>query len=161
MNAKFSSPVGSGTESYGLKIERIFDAPREVVFRAWTDPRELAVWYHFNDEWKIEVVEVEPRAGGKFRIGWRAPDGELWCEVGEYREVRPPERIVHTCRFEFPGMDEAETLLTVEFHEHGRDRTRLVLVHEGYRHAETRDNHEQGWPGFLDQLKKLLAQRVG
>jgi uncharacterized protein YndB with AHSA1/START domain len=142
--------------TYALRIERVFDAPRDVMFRAWTDDQELRHWFHFNDEWKIEVVEVDLRVGGGYRIGWRAPDDKMWYELGEYREIRPPERLVHTCRFDFPDFDEGETLITVEFHEQGKDRTRLVMTHEGYRHAEHRDMHEQGWPGFLDQLDKRL-----
>ncbi len=61
-----------------------------------------------------------------------------------------------TCRFDFPDFDENETLLTVEFHDRGK-QTLLVIVQEGYRDATHRDNHQQGWPGFLDQLEKHLA----
>ena len=83
----------------------------------------------------------------------------MWYELGEYREITPPARLVHTCRFNFPDFDEDETLITIEFHEQGKDKTRLVLIHEGYRHAEHRDMHQQGWPGFLDQLDKRLAEK--
>jgi uncharacterized protein YndB with AHSA1/START domain len=145
-------------KTHALRIERMFDAPREAVYRAWTDRQQLAQWFHFNDEWKIELVEVDLRVGGQYRIGWKAPDGRMWYETGEYREIQPPERLVHTCHFDFPDFDEGETLITVEFHDRG-GRTLLVLVHEGYRHAEHRDQHEQGWPGFLDQLDKLLASQ--
>jgi uncharacterized protein YndB with AHSA1/START domain len=142
---------------HALRIERWFDAPRDVVFRAWIEREQLSQWYHFNDDWKIAEVEVDARVGGKFRIGWKAPDGKMWYELGEYREILPPERLVHTCRFEFPDFDEDETLLTVEFREQVGG-TLLILVQEGYRHAEHRDNHQQGWPGFLDQLVKHLKR---
>ncbi|MBI2827608.1 MAG: SRPBCC domain-containing protein [Planctomycetia bacterium] len=142
--------------TYALRIEREFDAPRDVVYRAWTDPAERRQWFHFNDEWTIVESEADLRVGGAYRIGWKAPDGRLWYELGEYREIRRPEKLVFTCRFDFPDFDEGETLVTVEFHERGA-RTLLVLIHEGYQKAEHRDQHEQGWPGFLDQLAKHLA----
>jgi uncharacterized protein YndB with AHSA1/START domain len=148
-----SSP---STKTHDLRIERVFEAPCDVVYGAWTDPKELAQWFHFNEDWKIEVVEHDLRVGGSYRIGWLAPDGNMWYELGEYREIVPQKRLVRTCRFDFPDFDENETLLTVEFHAEG-NRTRLVLIHEGYRHAEHRDMHQQGWPGFLDQLDKRLA----
>ena len=140
---------------HALRIERWFDAPRDVVYRAWTDRNELGQWYHFNDDWKIVEVEADVRVGGKFLVGWRAPDGQLWYERGEYQEVTPLERLVHTCRFDFPDFDEDETLLTVEFREQDGG-TLLILVQEGYKHAEHRDGHQQGWPGFLDQLVRHL-----
>src|SRR5262249_40950811 len=104
---------------------------------------------------RIELVEVDHRPGGKYRIGWKAPDGRMWYELGEYREIRPPERLVYTCRFDFPDFEEDETLVTVEFQDRGQ-RTNVILVQEGYRSAEHRDQHQQGWPGFLDQLAKCL-----
>ena len=145
---------------HALRIEREFDAPRESVFRAWTERDQLRRWYHFNDDWQIAEVEVDVRVGGKYRISWKAPDGQMWYELGEYREIAPPERLVKTCRFEFPGLDEDETLLTIEFFERG-SRTLVVITQEGYRHAETRDNHQQGWPSFLDQLARQLESASG
>ena len=141
---------------HALRVERLLDAPREAVFDAWTDPQQMAQWYHFNDEWKIVAVESDARVGGAYRVSWLAPDGQLWHELGEYREVTRPEKLVMTCRFDFPDFEEDETLLTVEFIRRG-DQTLLVVVQEGYRDATHRDNHQNGWPGFLDQLAAHLA----
>lgn len=141
---------------HALRVERLLDAPRERVFRAWTEPEQLRRWFHFNDEWQIVELQADVRAGGQYRVDWRAPDGRIWSELGEYREVVPPEKLVHTCRFEFPDFDEAETLVTVEFLERGQ-QTLLIITQQGYRHAVHRDNHQQGWPGFVDQLEGLLA----
>ncbi len=144
---------------HALRVERLFDAPREAVFRAWTERDQLLRWYHFNDDWKIADIEIDCRVGGAYRVSWRAPDGQMWYELGEYREIVPPARLVKTCRFEFPGLDENETLLTIEFHERGA-ATLVVIMQEGYRHADTRDNHQNGWPGFLDQLERLLESTM-
>jgi uncharacterized protein YndB with AHSA1/START domain len=144
------------SEKFALRVERLLDAPREKVFRAWTDRGQLLQWYHFNDDWQIVDIEADVRVGGSYKVSWRAPDGAMWYELGEYRAIDPPRRLVKTCRFDFPGFDENETLLTVEFLERGA-QTLVVVVQEGYRHAEHRDNHQRGWPGFLDQLAGLLA----
>ena len=141
---------------FALRVERLLDHPREAVFRAWTEKAQLEKWFHFSDEWAISVVDIDLRVGGSYRIGWKAPDGRMWYELGEYREILPPERLVQTCRFDFPGVAPEETLLTIEFHERGR-QTLVVVKQEGYRNAATRDNHQQGWPGFLDQLAKRLG----
>ena len=105
---------------------------------------------------KSSAAESDARVGGQYRVSWKAPDGQLWHESGEYREITRPEKLVMTCRFDFPDFEEGETLLTIEFLSRG-DQTLLVLVQEGYRHAQNRDNHQQGWPGFLDQLATHLA----
>jgi uncharacterized protein YndB with AHSA1/START domain len=141
---------------HALRVERLLDARRDRVFDAWLDPELLSQWFHFNEEWQIVKVESDARVGGAYRVSWKAPDGQLWHEFGEYREIRRPEKLVMTCCFDFPDLDEAETMLTVELLDRG-PQTLLVIVHEGYRHASTRDNHEQGWPGFLDQLAKCLG----
>jgi uncharacterized protein YndB with AHSA1/START domain len=141
---------------HALRVERLFDVPRETVFEAWIAADQLAEWFHYNDEWQIVEAESDARVGGRYRVSWKAPDGQLWHESGEYLEITPPEKLVMTCQFDFPDFEEGETLLTVEFLRRG-DQTLLVLVQEGYRKATNRDNHQQGWPGFLDQLSAHLA----
>lgn len=143
------------SSTHALRVERLFDAPREAVFRAWTERDQLLRWYHFNDDWQIADIQADVRPGGSYRVSWKAPDGTMWHEFGEYREVDPPRRLVKTCNFEFPGFEENETLLTVEFHERGH-QTLVVIVQQGYKSADNRDNHQQGWPGFLDQLATHL-----
>ena len=142
--------------THALRVERLLDAPADQIFEAWTNPDHMAQWYHFNDEWKIVRVESDARVGGRYRVSWQAPDGKLWHELGEYRVIDPPRKLVMTCSFDFPDFQENETLLSVELTQRG-EQTLLVIVQEGYRHQENRDNHQQGWPGFLDQLAGYLA----
>src|SRR5262245_58594775 len=99
------------SDQFSLRVERLFDFPRDVVFSAWVEPGQMQQWFHFSDEWEIADLEIDPRAGGTYRVGWRTPDGQMWYERGEYLEVTPPERLVHTCRFDFPGNPAEETLL--------------------------------------------------
>lgn len=143
---------------HALRVERLLDAPRDAVFRAWIDADQLAQWFHFSDEWQIVDVASDARVGGSYRVTWKAPDGQLWRESGQYLEMVRPEKLVMTCEFAFPGVDENETLLTVEFLERG-NQTLLVIVQEGYRHVTNRDNHQQGWPAFVDYLSQFLAAR--
>jgi uncharacterized protein YndB with AHSA1/START domain len=137
-----------------LKLRRTFKASREKVFRAWTDPEELKKWW--GPEGYVTLsAEVDPRVGGKYRLGMRKlPDGEIFYLSGIYREVRPPERLVYTWRWEAKP-ELGETLVTVEFHEVGRS-TEVVLTHELFPTATARDDHNRGWNGCLDRLEKLL-----
>jgi uncharacterized protein YndB with AHSA1/START domain len=137
-----------------LNLRRIFKAPREKVFRAWTDPEELKTWWG-PEGYVTPSAEVDLRVGGKYRLGMRKlPDGEIFYLSGAYREVRLPERLVYTWRWEAkPEM--GETLVTVEFREVGRS-TEVVLTHERFPTEKARDDHNRGWSGCLDRLAKLL-----
>jgi uncharacterized protein YndB with AHSA1/START domain len=145
--------------THSLRVERTFDAPREALFRAWTTPDHVKQWLHPSPEWSTPVAEIDLRVGGAYRFGVHSPEQGTFYEVGEYREIRPPERLVYTCRYEAEecnfDMPPEETLVTVEFHDAG-SRTRVVVVQEGYRKVEDRDAQQQGWPGFLETLARFV-----
>jgi len=137
-----------------LNLRRIFKAPREKVFRAWTDPEELKTWWG-PEGYATPSAEVDLRVGGKYRLGMmKLPDGELFYLAGIYREVRPPERLVYTWRWEAQP-EHGETQVTVEFRE-VEDSTEVVLTHELFPTEKARDDHNRGWSGCLDRLEKLL-----
>lgn len=77
-------------------ITRTFDAPRRLVWEAWTRPELVAKWLHGWDDWRLEVREMDVRPGGALRWIWHGPKGEQMGLRGVYREVVPPERLVHT-----------------------------------------------------------------
>ncbi|HSD52288.1 MAG TPA: SRPBCC domain-containing protein [Candidatus Methylomirabilis sp.] len=137
-----------------LNLRRTFKAPREKVFRAWTDPEELKKWWG-PEGYETVSAEVDLSVGGKYRLGMRKlPDGEIFYLSGIYREVRPPERLVYTWRWEAkPEM--GETLVTVEFRQVGGS-TEVALTHEFFPTAQARDDHNRGWNGCLDRLEKLF-----
>ena len=142
-----------GTE-ITLNLRRIFKAPRKKVFRAWTDPEELKKWWG-PEGYATPSAEVDLRVGGKYRLGMRKlPDGEIFYLSGIYREVRPPERLVYTWRWEAQP-EHGETLVTVEFREVG-DSTEVVLTNERFPTEKARDDHNRRWSGCLDRLAKLL-----
>ena len=99
MSEAEASPMGIGTTAKSaervLVIERVFDAPRGLVFKAWTEPRRLAQWWGPKG-FTNPVCEIDARPGGTLRIVMRAPDGAEHPMKGVLREVIEPERLVFT-----------------------------------------------------------------
>src|SRR5262249_62037174 len=85
-----------------LQLTRVFDAPRELVFKAWTDVNQFKQWFGAAacNGSSLQSTMVDARVGGKYRLQVRSADGEYFTSVGEYREVKPPERLVFTWYFE-------------------------------------------------------------
>ena len=138
-----------------LRITRVFAAPREKVFRAWTDPEALRKWFAPSDGYTTRIPELDLTVGGRYRVEMTSPDGKVHIVTGAYREVRPPEKLVYTWKWENdPGM--GETLVSVEFHDRG-GRTELVLTHELFPSDKARQEHNKGWGGCLDRLEKFVS----
>jgi uncharacterized protein YndB with AHSA1/START domain len=139
-----------------IRVERIFSAPRERVWRAMTDPKLVALWWGRGHKLVVERMEVEP--GGKWRFVEHGPDGEQGFE-GHYREVTPPERIVQTFAWDsMPGQVIVETATLEDLGE----RTKFVSV-SLFATPEERDGMlaygmEQGMNESYAALDKVLAQ---
>lgn len=137
-----------------LQIKRTFNAPREKVFKAWIDPEALKRWFAPGDDFTTPVAQVEAKAGGKYLIQMRSPDGKVYTVRGTYIEVRPSEKLVFSWAFE-DWEEDQETLVTVDFYDRGAS-TEIVLTHERFATTELRDDHEQGWSGALERLARIL-----
>ena len=138
-----------------LKISRIFQAPREQVFQAWTDPDLLRKWWHMSADATTPIAEVDLRVGGRYRLAMKPTDSDdLFIVSGVYQVVEPPLRLVYTWAWEGPA-DEPETLVTVEFLDHG-ETTEVVVHHGGFVAAERRDEHSGGWEACINQLERLF-----
>ena len=124
-------PVATGGDE--LVITRVLDAPRELVFAAWTDPRHVAQWWG-PQGWTTSVCEIDLRPGGAWHFVWRRPDGAEMAMRGVYREVAPPERLVST---ESWGGDWPETLNTLILSEEDGKTTITQMVL--YPSQEARD----------------------
>ncbi len=136
-----------------LQLKRIIKAPRGEVFRAWTDPNALTQWFGPRG-YATPSADIDLRPGGTYRLAMKKlPDGDLFYLTGSYREVRPPERLVYTWRWE---AEPHETLVTVEFRDFGAS-TEIVLTHEFFPDQERRDGHEHGWGGCFERLTELLT----
>jgi uncharacterized protein YndB with AHSA1/START domain len=140
-----------------IRIERVFAAPRELVWRAFTEPQLIAQWYCRGNF--IVVERFEPVRGGHWRFVEHAPDGVHGFE-GRFREVTPPERIVMT--FEWDGMPGYPSVETHEFEDLDGERTRLVLITLFYLEEERDGMLGSGMEGGMNQsfdaLDRLLAR---
>lgn len=142
-----------------IRIERVFDAPRERVWRAFTDPALVAQWWGRGHKLVIERMEVE--RGGHWRFVEHAPDGVHGFE-GRYREVTAPQRLVQT--FEWDGMPGHVVIETAVFEDLGDGRTRVVNT-SLFHTTEERDGMlhsgmEQGLNESYAALDRLLAKRA-
>jgi uncharacterized protein YndB with AHSA1/START domain len=138
-----------------LQMKRTFAAPRQRVFRAWTDAGELARWFGPSSDYSAVVPELDLRVGGKYRLEMHHKGGNVSRVGGTYREVQPPEKVVFTWRWDGDTRPE-ESLVTIEFHDLGNS-TEVILTHEQFSNLEDRDKHAQGWTGCLEQLNKFLS----
>ncbi len=138
-----------------LQLKRTFQARRTQVFRAWTEPAALKRWWLPGPGYSVLDAQVDLRAGGLYRVAMRRPSGEVFHLSGTYREVRAPERLVYTWRWERPEMDIGETLVTVEFRDLGTS-TEVVITHDLFPTEAARDQHEGGWRTCLEHLPGAL-----
>ncbi len=139
-----------------IRTERVFAAPRETVWRAFTEPDLLARWWGRGNPVAVERMEVAP--GGHWRYVEHAPEGAQGFE-GRYREVSAPERIVET--FEWDGMPGYVSVNTVAFEKLDENHSRVVTSTQ-FMTAEERDgmlaaDMREGLTRSYDVLDELLA----
>ena len=142
-----------------IVMTRVFDAPRTLVFDAWTKPELFARWFGARG-WTVPVCEIDLRPGGAFRYILRGPDGSEVVMRGVYREVVPPERLVTTESFdgfaEVGWRPEDQTVTTMVLTEHdGKTTWTATIV---YPSKEVRDAALQlnvAWMGMAESLDRL------
>jgi uncharacterized protein YndB with AHSA1/START domain len=139
-----------------LEMTRILPAPRARVFRACTDPPELAKWWGPKG-FTSPSIELDLRVGGRYRIGMQPPDGDLFYLTGEFLEVDPPAQLAYTFRWEDPDPDDQETVVTLSFGDRG-DLTELVFRQRAFATEARRALHEQGWTDGLERLTSLMSE---
>jgi uncharacterized protein YndB with AHSA1/START domain len=137
-----------------LIVNRTVNAPRERVFRAWTQAAELDRWFA-PDPASTTKSSVDLRVGGAYRIDVTLAD-RTFGAFGVYREIRPPERLVFTWTGINCGVTIAEeTLVTVEFFDAG-DKTQITVTHQNFPNSQARDRHNEGWNACLNRLEAAL-----
>lgn len=139
-----------------LVITRVFDAPRQLVWKAWTEPERIKQWLAPKD-FTIPVAEGDLRPGGAWRSSMRKPDGtDLWLG-GVYREIVEPERLVFTHAWlDEKGKPGPETLVTVTLTARG-SKTEMSFRQTGFDSAKSREGHAGGWNECFDKLEELLS----
>jgi uncharacterized protein YndB with AHSA1/START domain len=138
-----------------ILITREFDAPPELVYRAWTEPGLVRRWWHAN-RGEMTVCEIDLRVGGRWRYVMVTPDGTEVAFNGEYHEIVPNERIVQTEVFE--GFPDAGAIETLEFEDlDGRTRVTMLVQHERPEHRDAHVNSgmEDGLQDALDLLEQV------
>jgi uncharacterized protein YndB with AHSA1/START domain len=149
-------PAGSGATQVGITIARVFDAPRERVWREWTEPESFADWFGGPEcEVPLSSVSMDVRPGGSWRLTMFAPGPHEIHWKGEYREVVEPERLVFTVCDQ--PHDDAYELVTVVLTDLGDGRTEMVFQQSGRMTPEQYKAAGQGWSGFFDRIAARLA----
>jgi len=142
-----------------LAMTRVFDAPRSMVFDAWTKPELLKRWLGVFGGWTFAVCEVDLRVGGKYRFVWRGKDGNEMGMGGLYREIVRPERIVCTEKFDDPWY-EGDAIDTTTFVERAGKTTMTTTVlyaSKEIRDAVLKSPMESGVAKSYEKLAEVLA----
>ena len=138
-----------------LGMKRTVRAPASVVFRACTEPEELAKWWGPRG-FTTPAIEMDLRVGGRYRIAMQPPEGDLFHLTGEFREVDPPARLAYTFVWEPPDPDDRETLVTLSFREVDGS-TEVDFTQGVFATKARRALHEQGWRDSFERLQELLS----
>jgi len=149
---------GTGAGGREVTVSRVFDAPREVVWKAWTEPAQFAVWFGGPPyTTPPSTVSMDLRPGGEWRATMVSDeDGSELPFQGGYREVDEPERLVLT--FDDPSDPNSPSeVLTVTFTDLGEGRTEVVAHQAGHLPEEEYENLKEGYATFFDQLAEHLA----
>ena len=156
MTARKDSPAEAPADR-ALVLTRVFDAPRHLVFEAWTKKEHLDQWCAPHG-FTIPHSEGEFRPGGAWRSLMIAPNGEKYPVRGVYREIVEDELLVFTHTWEEDdGTPEHETVVTVRFADEG-DKTKVTLEQSVFKSVESRDGHKGGWSQCLERLDELLGK---
>ena len=142
-----------------LKMQRTFDAPRELVWRAWSNPEILVLWMG-PVEWPAVSARCDFRVGGEWRVCLRSPETgqDLW-QGGVYTEIDAPRRLAFTFRWDESHEDgtPVDTQVTVDLTETANGQTVMDFTHEGLKSEQSLTGHRHGWTSTADRLEAWLA----
>jgi uncharacterized protein YndB with AHSA1/START domain len=155
------------TEQKGLVVSRTFNAPRERVWAAWTEPEKIRRWWGPKG-FTAPVIEVDLRVGGKYLYDMRSPDGKDYWSAGVFKDIRRPERItvvdsfadeegniVPASYYGLPGRFPLESWVTVTF-EDVEGRTKLTISQLDSPAGAATEQGIQGWNESLDKLAEVV-----
>jgi uncharacterized protein YndB with AHSA1/START domain len=167
MKSREEKTMETSVKGRELVIERIFDAPRELVWKAWTEPERLMRWWGPTG-YSCPVAKIDLRVGGKYLFCMRTPEGQDTWSGGTYQEIVPMERIVATdhfadehgnvvpgSRYGMPEDFPLEMVVTVTFEDLG-EKTKLTLRHAGFPEGDMPGMAAEGWNQSLDKLAESL-----
>lgn len=143
-----------------IEMVRFFDAPRQMVFDAWTKAEHVPNWMLGPPGWTMPVCEIDLRPGGRWHFVWRRADGTEMSMDGIYKEIVPPSRLVSTERW---GPEWPETINTLTLtEENGKTRmlSRILYPSQEARDAASRTGMTDGATTSFDRLAEYLARRA-
>ena len=156
-------------ETERMVITRVFDAPRELVWKAWTDPKYVMQWWGPKG-FTSPVCKMDFRVGGKFLFCMRTPDGQEGWNAGEYHEIVPHEKIVYSMYFSDPkgnkvapehygieheAIDGAHDVVT--FEDLGNGKTKLTFIGNETTESAKESGQVEGWNQILDKIAAVIA----
>jgi uncharacterized protein YndB with AHSA1/START domain len=142
-----------------IAMTRVFDAPRALVYEAFTKPELVKRWLGVFGGWSLDVCDIDLRVGGTYRYVWKGPDGTVMGMRGEYREIVPGKRIVSSEKFD-QSWYEGEGVGTVEFSEQGGKTTVTMTVRyvsKDVRDAVLKSPMQTGVAAGYDVLQTVLT----
>ena len=157
-------------ETERMVVTRVFDAPRELVWKAWTDPKYVMQWWGPKG-FSCPACEIDFRVGGKFRFCMRMPDGQEGWNAGEYHEIVLHEKIVSSMYFsdskgnkvepehygiEHEAIDDAHDVIL--FEDFGNGQTKLTFIGNETMESARNSGQEEGWNQILDKLAAVVAE---
>lgn len=146
--------------AHELTITRVFNAPRELVFRMWIEPEHMRRW-SCPHGYTVDSRGMDVRPGGAWQATMHSPLGEDLRLGGVYREIDPPERLVFTHAWlDEDGKPGPETVVTIMLAEEGAGKTRLHFHQTGFGSVESRDGHRGGWTECFEKLDRHLAEAM-
>ncbi|BDC48945.1 ATPase [Bryobacterales bacterium F-183] len=160
----------AANETDRMVVTRVFDAPRELVWKAWTDPKYVMQWWGPKG-FTSPVCKIDFRVGGKFLCCMRSPDGQEFWNAGEYHEIVPHEKIVSLMYFSDAEGNRIEAAdLGIEheaidgaydvtlFEDLGNGKTRLTFIGNEPMESAASSGQLEGWNQILEKFAALLAE---
>ena len=156
-------------ETERMVITRVFDAPRELVWKAWTDPKYMMQWWGPKG-FTAPVCKMDFRVGGKFLCCMRSPDGQEFWNAGEYHEIVPHEKIVSSMYFsdsagnkvepahygiDHQAIEDARDVLLLE--DFGNGQTKLTFIGNETAEEATKSGQAEGWNQILEKIAAVVA----
>jgi uncharacterized protein YndB with AHSA1/START domain len=138
-----------------LELERVIPAAPSVVFKAFSDPKELAKWWG-PEGFSSPGLKFQARVGDHYRIEMQPPEGDSFHLTGEFREVEPPTRLAFTFVWEPPDPEDAETLVALSFRDLG-ESTQVAFTQGPFKTEERRALHRDGWGDSFDKLERFIS----
>jgi uncharacterized protein YndB with AHSA1/START domain len=162
----------TGSEQERMVVTRVFDAPRELVWKAWTDPKYVMQWWGPKG-FTSPYCTMDFRVGGKFLCCMRTPDGQDFWNGGEYHEIVPYEKIVSSMYFsdakgnkveaaeygiEHEAIEDAYDVIT--FEDLGNGKTKLTFIGNETAESAKASGQAEGWSQILDKIADVIAEMV-